>query len=112
MEGTVSINDKDLKVALHFMISTATILESMISKMTQQGGMSVDYKFYENKIQKYQPTYDAMMNDFYDSIYGEYANRISKEKFIETLSQEGWKYFNMRNLNELFALKYEEHGTL
>ena len=50
MEGTVSINDKDLKVALHFMISTATILESMARDISQIGGMSIDYKFYENKI--------------------------------------------------------------
>ena len=94
------------------MISTATILESMARDISQKGGMSIDYKFYENKIQKYKPTYDGMMDDFYDSIYGEYSNRISKEKFVEKLSEEGWKYFNMRNLNELFALKYEEHGTI
>ena len=110
MPMSISVGDADLKTALHFMISTVTILEEMIIEMTQHPTLGVNYSLYKQKIEQYEPTYNGMMDDFYDNIFGEYTNRISRHEFLERLSHSGWKYFTMRNLNELFANMVKKHG--
>ena len=64
----------------------------------------VNYKIYERKIKQYKPTIDAIMEDFEDNIFGTYINKLSKEDFIEALVFHGWKYFDLKNLNEFFSL--------
>ena len=45
---------------------------------------------------------------FFSDIYGEYLNRVDREQFKEFLSETGWKYFTVKDLNTLFYIKYEE----
>jgi len=40
-------------------------------------------------------------------MFGAYANSVTKEKFKYNLAGEGWKYFELNNLNELFSMKYK-----
>ena len=53
-----------------------------------------------------------MLEDFFDNIFGEYANRTSREQFIQNLAYHGWKYFDLKNLNELFSIMYEKYGAV
>ena len=71
-----------------------------------------NYKAYERKIKKYEPTIDGIIEDFQDTVFGEFLNRRNRDSFIEMLTQEGWKYFYISNLNELFAVMLERHGTV
>ena len=50
------------------------------------------------------------MEDFEDTVFGTHYNRRNRETFVEMLAHEGWKYFQVKNLNELFALMYEKYG--
>ena len=51
------------------------------------------------------------MEDFEDSVFGTHYNRRVRDTFIDILAHEGWKYFTVKNLNELFSLMLEKHGT-
>jgi len=110
-QDVVSITDKDLASALRFMISTATILEEMTRDMMENPNATIDYKVYEDKIYKYGPTFDGMMEDFECTVFGTHYNRRNKEQFIEMLATDGWKYFTIKNLNELFSIMLQSHGT-
>ena len=44
-------------------------------------------------------------------MFGTHYNRRVRESFIEILAQEGWKYFSVKNLNELFVIMLQKHGT-
>lgn len=50
------------------------------------------------------------MEDFEDSVFGVFYNRRNRETFVEMLAHEGWKYFQVKNLNELFAIMFEKYG--
>ena len=79
MQSSIPLIDKDLRLALNFMITTATILEEMTRDMIKQPALGLNYQTYQNKIKRYEPTYNGMMEDFYDDIFGEYSNRSSKD---------------------------------
>jgi len=111
MDPNVNVNDKDLQTTLFFMISTATVLEEMIRDICRHPTMGVNFYAYQQKIRRYKPTYDGMMEDFVDSVFGEYLNKVSKKTFIENLAYQGWKYFHLANLNALFSLMHEKYGT-
>ena len=51
-----------------------------------------------------------MLADFEDEIFGEFSNRIKIEELDKQMAHIGWKYFSLRDLNELFATKVEEFG--
>ena len=51
------------------------------------------------------------MEDFQDDVFGAFYNRRNREMFCELLAHDGWKYFSLKNLNELFKIKFEEHGV-
>ena len=61
---------------------------------------------------KYQPTFDGMIEDFNDEVFGEYTNRISKDEFLSNLANQAWKYFNFKNLKELFTIALQKYGML
>lgn len=86
MTQSVNVTDKDLRVALHFMISTATILEEMIRDMIKNPTMGVNWKIYQDKIKKYEPTYEGMLEDFLDNVFGEFSNRASIDHFKFSLA--------------------------
>ena len=94
------------------MITTATILEEMTRDLIEFPMLKINYKEYETKIKKYEPTFDGMMEDFEDTVFGVHYNRRNKDTFIEMLATEGWKYFTIHNLNELFSIMLSRHGTV
>ena len=49
-----------------------------------------------------------MIEDFNNSMFGLYSNSVTREVFQRQLMSDGWKYFDLKNLNELFAIKYQE----
>ena len=94
------------------MISIVTVLEEMTREIIRQPAMGLNFSIYQERIQKYSPTYDGMMDDFFDHVFGEYNNKIYKEEFIGNLAAQGWKYFNINNLNELFSMNLQKYGML
>ena len=110
MEPFVSVTDKDLRTALNFMFGIVTILEEMTREMIRQPAMGMNFNIYQERILKYGPTYDGMIEDFNDEVFGEYVSRISKNEFISNLANQGWKYFNMANLKELFSISAQKYG--
>ena len=89
----VTIMDRDLKAALRFMITIATILEEMIRDFIEFPDRKVNYEKYQKRIKKYRPTFDGIMTDFEDSVFGIFYNSRMKETFIRIMSNQGWKYF-------------------
>ena len=83
----------------------------MIRETIANPNFQVDYEEYQRKIDKYEPTLEAILEDFEDSVFGTHYNRRVRETFIDILAHEGWKYFTVKNLNELFSLMLEKHGT-
>ena len=77
MDPYVSVSDKDLRTALNFMFGIVTILEEMTREMIRQPAMGMNFSIYQERILKYSPTYDGMIEDFNDEVFGEYASRIS-----------------------------------
>ena len=63
------------------------------------------------KVAKYEPTIAGILEDFEDSVFGYFYNRRTLECFIDKLTEEGWKYFNVHNLNEMFSIFLEKYGT-
>ena len=85
-DDIITITDKDLTTALRFMIITATILEEMTREMIANPEVKPNYKAYERKIRKYEPTIDGIIQDFQDTVFGEFLNRRSRDTFIEMLA--------------------------
>ena len=51
--------------------------------------------------------FEQVLEEFKFDIFGEYANSCSIEEWEFRLAQSGWKYFDKKNLNELFFTKME-----
>lgn len=51
----------------------------MTRDLIETPGEKVNYQFYEKKIAKYAPTFDGMMEDFENSVFGVFYNRRNKE---------------------------------
>ena len=51
-----------------------------------------------------------MQEDFEDTVFGTHYNRRNKDTFIELMANQGWKYFQVKNLNELFSIMLEQFG--
>lgn len=90
----IPVSDRDMKTAIHFMISTATIIEELTRDMMKNPAMGTNFKIYQDKIRTYEPTYNGMIESFVDEIFGEFSNRISKKEFLTRLAQSGWKFFD------------------
>ena len=43
--------------------------------------MGVNWKIYQDRIKKYEPTYEGMLEDFLDNVFGEFSNRASIDHF-------------------------------
>ena len=56
----------------------------------------------------YEKVFDSVVEEFNNSMFGEYSNSITRDQFQINLMQEGWKYFDLGNLNELFSIKYNQ----
>jgi len=112
MQQNLNVTDTDLRKCVHFLISIATILEEMTREMQKNPTMGVNFKVYQDKIKRYEPTFDGMIEDFLDGIFGEFSNKTTHAHFIDRLAHEGWKYFDMANLNELFVYTLQKCGTM
>ena len=75
----MQVDDKDLRTAVHFMISIATIFEEMTRDLARNPSINVDWKIYKQKMLKYEPTYEGMLEDFLDCVFGEYSNRATNK---------------------------------
>lgn len=76
-----------------------------------QGGFNngrPDIDFYKKKMDSYEKVFDAVIEDFNNSMFGLYANSVTRETFKDQLMSDGWKYFSLTNLNELFSLMYDK----
>ena len=59
-------------------------------------------------MEKYEAVFDSIIDTFLEENFGPYANKIDSNTFLNALIVSGWKYFDLNQLNELFALKYEQ----
>ena len=84
----------------------------MTLEIIENPHQNIDYDEYQHKIDKYRPTLEGIYERFEDDVFGAHYNRRYREAFIEKLAQEGWKYFLVKNLNELFALTFKECGMV
>ena len=109
LDDMIYYKDKDLHMSMLFLVTAATILEQMIYDIIQNPRETVVYENYQLKIDNYQPTLKRIFKDFDQAVFGELYNRRPRATFIEMLSQDGWKYFSLKNLNELFAFKCSEY---
>ena len=100
----VYFKDKDLRWSLQFMITAATIIEQMLLDICKNPSHSIDYDSYQEKIEKYKVTLELIKESFEVDVFGELYNRRPRATFIDKLMQNGWKYFCVKNLNELFAM--------
>lgn len=107
-EKHISMMDKDLRTALFFMISVATVLEEMTQDLIGSNDIHVDYEKYERKISRHQSTYENVFQNFIDEMFGEFENKATRDEFKASLSKEGWKYFNLYSLNGLFCNEFNK----
>lgn len=111
-ETAIQFSNKDLRKSFLFMVNTATIFEELTRDLIEAPTAPLDAKAYEFRIRKYKPTFDGMVDQFLDSVFGEAHNRRSREDFIERLSSDSWKYFDIKNLNEMFTICLDKCGTI
>ena len=45
-------------------------------------------------------------------MFGEFANKASREEFKESLGSNGWKYFDAVSLNGFFAAEFGRLDTV
>jgi len=102
------MDDKDLRRAIYFMISLATVIEEMTQDLIKGSEMHIDYEKYEKKIARHETTYDNLFENFVDDVFGEFANRAEREDFKAFLSSEGWKYFDLYSLNGIFKKEFDK----
>ena len=100
--------DKDIRMAIFFLTNLATILEFMQQKISYGQDSEIDVEYYKNKMNNYEVVFDAVIEDFINSMFGQFANSASKADFQLNLMSDGWKFFDLLNLNELFHIKFLE----
>ena len=67
-----------------------------------------DINFFTRKISAYEVVFESVTAQFIDDVYGPYANQVSRQHFANHLLTHGWKYLELKHLNELFSIKYAE----
>ena len=77
MTSRILIFDKDIKLSIFFMTSLATILESLRKKVMHHDKY-VDMDYLGRKLNKYEVVFDAVAEDFNDSMFGLYSNSVTR----------------------------------
>ncbi len=112
MTTRVIVYDKDIRMSIFFLTNLATILEFMQKRMILRSQESFDghpdIDLYKKKMDEYEIVFDAVIEDFLNSMFGVYANSVTREDFKGKLMSDGWKYFDLNNLNQLFSIEYEK----
>ena len=108
MSDRVLVFDQDIRIAIFFLTNRATILEFMQRTMIKKSHNLANFDFepYKIKMDAYEEVFDAVFEDFTNSMFGLYSNSVNKDTFQFKLRMDGWKYFDLHNLNELFSIKY------
>ena len=112
-QSRIQIVDRDIMTAIYFLTSMATILQEMQNNWVvneDQRSLPIedtDFESYERKMFEYGLVFEQVLEEFKFDIFGEYANSCSIEEWQYRLSTCGWKYFDKKNLNELFFTKME-----
>ena len=117
MTKRVLVQDKDIRMAVFFLTNASTILLYMTSKevRAENGLDDASNRFLKTKMSEYEVVYQSIIDNFTLDMFGEFSNSVSREDFRESLATDGWKYFDRKNLNELFSIKYQvalENGTM
>lgn len=74
-------------------------------------GPTVDTEKYRQEILANRDLYRKMYPAFLNDVFGKYASRIQREKFISKLAKKGHRYFNIFNIDKIrirFEQKKEE----
>ena len=110
MGDRVLVFDKDIKMAVFFLTSLATVLESAQIDLAKQGQSdeNFDDQKYKEQLDKHEQVFDMVSEDFNNSMFGQYSNSVSRAQFELQLMSDGWKYFDLNNLNMLFSIKDKE----
>lgn len=82
-------------MALLFMTVFSTILQVMQNNIAD----IENFDLYKDKIYSYEAVYDEIINQFSEDMFGPYFNSVDKASFLRCLSLEGWKYFDLIQLN-------------
>ena len=64
---------------------------------------------------EYEVVYQSIIDSFNIDMFGQFSNSVTRDQFAHQLASDGWKYFDRKNLNELFFIKYQEcvnNGTM
>lgn len=82
MGNRVLIFDKDIRMCIFFLCNLATILEFMQRNMRIKGtSKPLDIDYYKDKMDAYELVFDAVIDDFNDSMFGQYANSVKRDTF-------------------------------
>ena len=51
-----------MRTAFFFLVTCVTVIEEMTRDFS--AGREIDYEIYEDKVEKYKPTFEGMLEDF------------------------------------------------
>lgn len=111
MTRRILIQDKDIRMAVFFMTNISTILLYLTTKQVRdslddQEKKKFNSKFLKTKMSEYEVVYQSIIDSFNIDMFGHFSNSVTREQFAHQLASDGWKYFDRKNLNELFYIKY------
>ena len=87
------------------MVTLATVIEDMSNDIQNKHEINVDYQKYLDRVEQDRLNYEKLFDDFIDDCFGEFDNRVKKEKFIANLDGVAWKYFDANWLKDAFNME-------
>ena len=83
MTHRVLVFDNDIRMAIFFLTNLATILRFMQLNILKMGEsiQNIDLEIYKEKMNNYEEVFDAVIEDFNNSMFGYYSNSVSRKNF-------------------------------
>ena len=83
MTDRVLVFDRDIRMAIFFLTNLATILRFMQLNILKMGETleTVDLEVYKDKMDSYEEVFDAVIEDFNNSMFGYYSNSVTLKTF-------------------------------
>ena len=83
MTDRVLVFDRDIRMAIFFLTNLATILRFMQLNILKMGETleTVDLEVYKEKMDSYEEVFDAVIEDFNNSMFGYYSNSVTLKTF-------------------------------
>ena len=83
MGDRVLIFDKDIRMCIFFLCNLATILEFLQRNLRRDilGTSKTDVDYYRRKMDAYERVFDAVIDDFNNSMFGPFANSVTRDVF-------------------------------